>query len=105
MPHIEILPNTTSVSAPGWAYVPDTGYDPSKVAIQPSGSRHRAARNVAAGGGRHDTSARQNNAILKHLNELEKDNHRDVEIAVPVRQRDGAGRGEDMLRPSLTATL
>ncbi|KAI9823615.1 MAG: hypothetical protein M1832_002396 [Thelocarpon impressellum] len=91
MPLIEVLPNSTAATAPGWAYVPDTGFDPSKAAIQPTGSRHRAARNVAADGG-HDRSVRQNNAILKHLAELDKDNHRDVQIPVPVRQRDGAGR-------------
>lgn len=90
MPQIDVLPNSTSISAPGWAYVPDTGYDPSKVAIQPTGVRKRAARNVTVGG---DTTARQNNAVLKHLAELDKDNHRDVQIAVPIRQRDGAGRG------------
>jgi len=91
MPQIEILPNSTSISAPGWAYVPDTGYDPSKAAIQPSGARKRAARNVVVGGG--DRTARQNNAVLKHLAELDKDNHRDVQIPVPTRQKDATGRG------------
>ena len=92
MPHVEVLPNSASISAPGWAYVPDTGYDPSKVALQPSGARKRAAR--ASGIGSSDNTARQNNAIAKHLAELDKENHKDVQIAVPVRQRDGAGRGK-----------
>ncbi|MCJ1305701.1 hypothetical protein MMC08_008517, partial [Hypocenomyce scalaris] len=90
MPHIEVLPNSTSISAPGWAYVPDTGYDPSKVALQPSGARKRAARASNIRGG--ESTTRQNNAVLKHLAELDKDNHRDVQIAVPIRQRDAAGR-------------
>ena len=34
---------------------------------------------------------RQQNAVLKHLAELDKDSHRDVQIPVP---KDNAGRGE-----------
>ena len=85
MPLIQELPNSTSSTAPGWAYVPDTGYDPSKAAIQPS-ARKRAGR--TGGGISGDTTARQQNAINKHLVELEKDNHRDVKIDVPVRGKD-----------------
>ncbi|KAI9808459.1 MAG: hypothetical protein M1827_007242 [Pycnora praestabilis] len=104
MYRIEVLPNSTSTSAPGWAYVPDTGFDPSKAAIQPSGARKRAARNVTIGGG--NTTARQNNAILKHLAELDKDNHRDVQIPVPIRQRDGAGRvSKGKVTPSVRRIL
>ncbi|KAI9846887.1 MAG: hypothetical protein M1837_003499 [Sclerophora amabilis] len=99
MPLIEVLPNSTAASAPGWAYVPDTGYDPSKTAIQPSGTRHRAARN-AGGASAHDRSARQNTAIQKHLAELDRDNHRDVQISVSARQREGAGRGSRAKVPS-----
>ncbi|KAI9722656.1 MAG: hypothetical protein M1812_001587 [Candelaria pacifica] len=92
MPHIEVLPNSTSTSAPGWAYVPDTGYDPSKAAIQPSGARKRAAARTTTLGTHGETTARQNNAILKHLAELDRENHRDVQIAVPIKHRDAAGR-------------
>ncbi|KAI9701959.1 MAG: hypothetical protein M1836_001303 [Candelina mexicana] len=92
MPHIEVLPNSTSASAPGWAYVPDTGYDPSKAAIQPSGSRKRAAARTTTHGTPGENSARQNNAVLKHLADIDRDNHRDVQIAVPVKHRDAAGR-------------
>ncbi|KAI4247441.1 MAG: hypothetical protein L6R40_001389 [Gallowayella cf. fulva] len=89
MPSIEVLPNSTSISAPGWAYVPDVGYDPSKTAIQPSGARKRAARTAGIAGG--DTTARQQNANLKHLLELDKDNHRDVQIPVPARFKEKTG--------------
>ncbi|KAL8698315.1 MAG: hypothetical protein Q9224_001904 [Gallowayella concinna] len=89
MPTIEILPNSTSISAPGWAYVPDNGYDPSKTAIQPSGARKRAARTSGIAGS--DTTARQQNATLKHLLELDKDNHRDVQIPVPARFKEKTG--------------
>ncbi|KAI4185982.1 MAG: hypothetical protein L6R41_003788 [Letrouitia leprolyta] len=88
MPGIEILPNSTSITAPGWAYVPDNGYDPSKVAIQPSGARKRAARIAGITSG--DTTTRQNNATLKHLAELDKDNYRDVQIPVPARSKEKA---------------
>ncbi|KAL8672858.1 MAG: hypothetical protein Q9168_002696 [Polycauliona sp. 1 TL-2023] len=89
MPGIEVLPNSTSISAPGWAYVPDLGFDPSKTAIQPSGARKRAARTAGLTAG--DTTARQQNATLKHLLELDKDNSRDVQIPVPARFKDKTG--------------
>ncbi|KAI4286636.1 MAG: hypothetical protein L6R35_004113 [Caloplaca aegaea] len=89
MPGIEVLPNSTSISAPGWAYVPDNGYDPSKAAIQPSGARKRAARTSAISGG--DTTTRQYNATLRHLAELDKDNSRDVQILVPSKLKEKTG--------------
>lgn len=91
MPQIEVVPNSTSISAPGWAYVPDNGYDPSKIAIQPTGARKRAARSSGLTGG--DTTTRQQNAIFKHLAELDKDNHRDVQILLPNKQKDNANKG------------
>ena len=90
MAYIEEVANSASVSAPGWAYVPDTGFDPSKAPIQPS-ARKRNAR-VQQGGG--DTTARQSNAILKRLAELDKDNFKDVHIAIPSRQKEGGGRAK-----------
>ncbi|MCJ1281791.1 hypothetical protein MMC26_001114 [Xylographa opegraphella] len=90
MPTIEVLPNSTSISAPGWTYVPDTGYDPSKAPIQ-AGPRKRNARIAGNSGG--DTTARQNNAILKRLADLDKDNSKDVHIAIPNKQKEGGGRG------------
>ena len=88
---IEVLPNSTSISAPGWAYVPDTGYDPSKAPIQPSGSRKRNARISGVAGG--DTTARQNNVLMKRLADLDRDNHKDIQIALPPRAKDANGRG------------
>lgn len=96
MPLIEVLPNTSAVSAPGWAYVPDTGWDPSKAPLQPSGARQRAARNVAVGNSQ-EVSVRQQNAITKHLAELDRDNYKDVQIAIPTRQRDGPGGGGERI--------
>lgn len=90
MPHIEVVPNSSSISAPGWAYVPDNGYDPSKIAIQPSGARKRAARTSGIAGG--DTTTRQQNAIVKRIAELDKDNSRDVQIQISTKQKDGANR-------------
>lgn len=91
MPHIEVVPNSTSISAPGWAYVPDNGYDPSKIAIQPTGARKRAARTSGITGG--DTTTRQQNAILKHLADLDKDNHREIQILIPNKQKDNTNKG------------
>ena len=75
-------------SQPGWDYVLDTGYDPSKAPITPA-NRKRTARK--AGG---DTTAKQNQAILKRLAEFEKENAKDVQIPVPSRGKDSVGRSK-----------
>ncbi|CEL05436.1 hypothetical protein ASPCAL06554 [Aspergillus calidoustus] len=91
MYHVEVVPNTTTSHAtPGWTYVPDKGFDPAKAAIAPSLGRKRGIRDPA----RTDVSSRQTNAIVRHLAELDRENHRDVAISVPARQlKDAAGRG------------
>ncbi|KAL3460456.1 hypothetical protein BJX64DRAFT_263119 [Aspergillus heterothallicus] len=91
MYHVEVVPNsTTSHPTPGWTYVADKGFDPVKAAITPSLGRKRGIRDPA----RTDVSSRQANAIVRHLAELDRENHRDVAIAVPARQlKDAAGRG------------
>ena len=89
MPRIDVLPSSSSAAQPGYAFVPDTRYDASRLAgTQPGAGRKRAARKSNLSGG--DLSVRQQNAILKHLAELEKDNHRDIQIPVP---KETAGRG------------
>ncbi|MCJ1480997.1 hypothetical protein MMC06_001153 [Schaereria dolodes] len=103
MPLIEVLPNSSSISAPGWAYVPDTGYDPSKAAIQPSGARKRNARISGITGG--DTTARQNNALLKRLADLDKDNHKDVQITLPPKQKGAGGRVSKGKTPAIRKIL
>jgi zinc finger HIT domain-containing protein 1 len=81
MPHIEELPTTAKAAAPGWSYVVDTGYDPSKAAINPS-SRKRV-RAATAGLSQGDLTVRQQTAIQRHLDDLDKDNHKPVNIAPP----------------------
>ncbi|ODM15082.1 hypothetical protein SI65_09578 [Aspergillus cristatus] len=90
MYHIELLPNSTSHITPGWTYVPDPGFDPAKAAITPAIGRKRGIRDP---GGRGDLSSRENNAIIRHLAELDRENHRDVQIPIPVKQKEPAGRG------------
>lgn len=86
----EVATHARSNIAPGWAYVavPDSIPNPN----QPQG-RKRAARNITGAAG--DTSAKQDAKVLKSLQELDKDSGggRDVQIPVPIRARDGAGRG------------
>lgn len=81
MPHIEELPTTARAAAPGWSYVVDTGYDPSKAAINPS-SRKRVRASVA-GLSQGDLTVRQQTAIQRHLDDLDKDSHKPVNIAPP----------------------
>ncbi|PKY03261.1 hypothetical protein P168DRAFT_319790 [Aspergillus campestris IBT 28561] len=90
---IELLPNSSSHATPGWTYVPDRrdrGFDPAKAAITPAVGRKRGIRDP----GRADLSSRQNNAIVRHLAELDRENHKDVSIPIPVKQqKDASGRG------------
>ncbi|KAF2000311.1 hypothetical protein P154DRAFT_554195 [Amniculicola lignicola CBS 123094] len=82
MPHVELLPNSTSTAAPGWTYVVDTGYDPSKVAINPKDRKRTAARPGGARG-ENELSARQQTAIARRIAELDRDNDPKQSISVP----------------------
>ncbi len=87
---VQELPNAKSINAPGWAYVPDTGVNPAVAALQPS----RAKRVARIGpSGAQDTTAKQDAKILRELAALDKESHKDVQIPVPIRHRDNAGRG------------
>lgn len=90
MYHVELLPTSSTHLTPGWTYVPDRGFDPAQAAITPAIGRKRGIRDP---GGRGDLSSRENNAIVRHLAELDRENHRDVAIPIPVKQKDAAGRG------------
>ncbi|TVY43532.1 hypothetical protein LOCC1_G003246 [Lachnellula occidentalis] len=79
--------NSTAAPAPGWAYVADTGAKGSTTALQP----RKRARNQAASS-LHETTARQETKILRELAVLDRENHKDVSIPIPVRHRDNAGR-------------
>ncbi|KAL4895105.1 hypothetical protein BDV59DRAFT_200357 [Aspergillus ambiguus] len=89
MYHVELLPSGSSHVTPGWTYVADRGFDPAKAAITPAIGRKRGIRDP----GRADLSSRQNNAIVRHLAELDRENHRDVLIPIPAKQKDASGRG------------
>lgn len=82
MPHVEVLPNSAASVAPGWTYVVDRGYDPSKVAINPKNKKRAAA---APGGprGENELSARQQTAIARRIAELERDNDPKQVITIP----------------------
>ncbi len=83
--------DSKATAAPGWAYVPDIGVNTSVAALQPS-SRKRARNQHTASA--HETTAKQDAKILRELAALDRENHRDVSIPVPVRQRDNSGRGK-----------
>jgi zinc finger HIT domain-containing protein 1 len=82
MPHVEVLPNSAASVAPGWTYVVDTGYDPSKVAINPK-NKKRAAAQVGGQRGENELSARQQTAIARRIAELERDNDPKQGITIP----------------------
>jgi len=89
---VQELPSSRSINAPGWAYVPDTGVNPSVAALQPS-SNKRAARNQPKANNAQENTAKQDAKILRDLAALDRESHKDIQIPVPVRHRDNAGRG------------
>src|SRR6186713_437622 len=90
MPLVELVPNSSSVSAPGWAYVEDNGFDPSKAPIQPSARKRNARISGPAGA---ETTAKQNNALIKRLADLSKDNIKDGQINLSAK-KDAASRSK-----------
>ncbi|KAL9110423.1 MAG: hypothetical protein Q9227_004967 [Pyrenula ochraceoflavens] len=90
MPLIEELPVTSNArTSHGWAYVPDTGRDPAKIALQ-TGTRKRGTIRDAAGG-RDNISAKQQKAVQARLAELEKENYKDTTIPVPPKPKESRG--------------
>ncbi|OMP86010.1 putative zinc finger protein C29A3.05 [Diplodia seriata] len=95
MPHIEVIPITSGAApAPGWAYVPDTGYDPSKVAINPSARKRTARQDL---GGAPDLTARQQTQLHKRIAELDRENQKEVVLPAKIKEggstpREKAGR-------------
>ncbi|KAM3070873.1 hypothetical protein ACMFMG_009790 [Clarireedia jacksonii] len=88
------LATSKNTLAPGWAYVPDVGTTIPSTALQPSA--RRAARGLPSANS-HETTAKQDAKILRELAALDRENHRDVNIPVPIRHRDNAGRGKSNL--------
>ena len=93
MPHIEVLQTEKSTAAPGWAYVYDRPVDPSKVAIDPTAGargkggraqRAAAATTVASG----ELSRREQIAIQRRLNELDKDGGSGKDVPIPGKWKD-----------------
>lgn len=122
MPLVEILPNTTtSHVTPGWAYVPDPLFASSSSAAAAASAssstkvgRKRGIRGPGAGGGTGgggtggrgtDLTARQQTAILRHLAELDRENHRDVQIPVPVKKGESVSSSKEKERDAARGQL
>ncbi|KAI2111998.1 hypothetical protein LOZ42_004738 [Ophidiomyces ophidiicola] len=81
---IEVLSGANHAPTPGWAYVPDIRQP--VTASGRAGGRKRGARDAAIS--RDEGSSRQQNAVLRRLAELDRDNHKDVHIPIPTKQKD-----------------
>lgn len=100
MPLVEVLNTSKSHKAPGWAYVPDTSFRSSSQAnTKAGGGRKRGIREPA--GRTTNLTSRQNQAIIRHLAELDRENHREnVHIPVPARAAAAAAQKVDHGRPT-----
>ena len=93
MPDIEVLVNLTSIRAPGYTLVPDHGQGTVvQAAVQPPAGRNKRGTRFAGIAGA-DTTVAQQNAVLKHLADLDKESHRDVSIPVPSKQSESTRKG------------
>ncbi|KAI1344984.1 hypothetical protein F5Y15DRAFT_13532 [Xylariaceae sp. FL0016] len=91
------LASTKTTNAPGWAYVPDSStashhhhHLSSSAAAAPSRKR---ARNQPAALSAADADARQEAKARRELDVLDRDNARDVAIAVPPKAKDNSSSG------------
>ncbi|KAH8845109.1 hypothetical protein MCOR27_007091 [Pyricularia oryzae] len=96
--------STRTTNAPGWAYVPDTGINPAVAALQPT-NRKRAARNNRVSGkpSLTDLSARQEAAVRKEVEQLDRDAFKDT--AIPVPARTGGSRASNKHTPNVRKIL
>jgi zinc finger HIT domain-containing protein 1 len=96
---IEVATSKTK-HAPGWAYVPDSGPNPSAFAA-PTSRKNRAARNQG-GLGLSDLTARQDAKLRKELEALDKEpGSRDV----PVPVKGGGARAANKHTPNVRKIL
>ncbi|KAK1600232.1 HIT zinc finger protein [Colletotrichum navitas] len=93
------LASAKVTSAPGWAYVPDTGVNPAAAALQPT-NRKRAARGKANPSAS-DLSVRQEAKIRKELEHLDRDGGRDASIPIPAK----GSRGQNKSTPNIRKIL
>ncbi|KAI0858578.1 hypothetical protein F4860DRAFT_516791 [Xylaria cubensis] len=87
---IEIA-STKTTNAPGWAYVPDRQHH--HLPAPPSTTNRKRAR-AAAGGAPlslADANARQETKARREIEILDRDNARDVQIAIPPKPGGGGG--------------
>ncbi|KAL2362769.1 hypothetical protein RJZ56_004305 [Blastomyces dermatitidis] len=84
---IEVLPTSSSHLTPGWAYVPEPRYGSSAHTGRSAGGRKRAVRDLGGAGRAEVSSSRRNTAVLRHLAELDRENHKDTHIPIPTKQK------------------
>ncbi|CCD56980.1 similar to HIT finger domain protein [Botrytis cinerea T4] len=98
---LEIAPSKF-VPAPGYAYVPDVANAP-QIGLQPSARRARGPAGVGLGA---ETTKKQDAKILRELAQLDRENHRDVNIPVTGgRGKEGGRRNQSKLTPSVRKIL
>ncbi|KAL7897546.1 hypothetical protein HDV63DRAFT_367880 [Trichoderma sp. SZMC 28014] len=93
------LASAKTTSAPGWAYVPDTGILPGSNALQPA--NRKRARNAPAGVTVGDLTARQEAKIRKEIEALERDGGKDISIPIPAKSGKAPGKHTPNVRKIL----
>ncbi|KAI5923702.1 hypothetical protein F4810DRAFT_710446 [Camillea tinctor] len=101
------LASTKTTNAPGWAYVPDTG--PLQSSTTTTTNNRKRARGCGGQGGgalsSADASARQEAKARKEIEVLDRDNPRDVQIAVPPKPGGRASQSQRKHTPNVRKIL
>ncbi|TGJ87813.1 hypothetical protein E0Z10_g984 [Xylaria hypoxylon] len=93
------LASARRTNAPGWAYVPDRQQQQHLIPASTSTSNRKRARAAASGGAQlslADANARQEAKARREIEILDRDNAREVQIAIPAKpgvRAAGAGGG------------
>ncbi|KAI0539650.1 hypothetical protein GGR58DRAFT_218048 [Xylaria digitata] len=86
------LASAKTTNAPGWAYVPDRQHHP--IPASTSTSNRKRARAAARGGAQlslADANAHQEAKARREIEILDRDNARDVQIAIPAKPNISGG--------------
>ncbi|RWA07456.1 hypothetical protein EKO27_g7649 [Xylaria grammica] len=102
---IEIASAKTT-NAPGWAYVPDRQQQQHLI---PAGTTNRKRARAAASGGAQlsfaDANARQEAKARRDIDALDRDNAREVQIAIPAKPKGARAGGGKKFTPNVRKIL
>ncbi|KAI5778599.1 hypothetical protein EDC01DRAFT_339288 [Geopyxis carbonaria] len=100
MPTIEVLPNTTVASGANWAYTTLPPAHSLSATVLAGTNRGARGRNT-----NYENTAARQRQINSRISELERDNYREVQIAIPKKEGPAAGRASQRTKQASTQNV